>query len=51
MRGHRFHLDQPLQHYWRDLNTACLHAFRDWDTTRELVGRQHLGLPLKHPLL
>lgn len=46
-----FHLDQPLQRYWRDLNTACSHAFWDWDSTRELVGRQHLGLPLKHPLL
>lgn len=46
-----FHLDQPLQRYWRDLNTTCSHAFWDWDTTRELVGRQYLGLPLKHPLL
>lgn len=46
-----FHLDRPLQLYWRDLNTACSHAFWDWDTTRELVGRQHLGLPIKHPLV
>lgn len=46
-----FHLDRPLQRYWRDLNTACSHAFWDWDSTRELVGRQHLGLPLKHPLV
>ncbi len=46
-----FHLDQPLQRYWRDLNTTCSHAFWDWDTTRELVGRQQLGLPVRHPLL
>lgn len=46
-----FHLDQPLQRYWRDLNTVCSHAFWDWDTTRELVGRQQLGLEPNHPLV
>lgn len=46
-----FHLDQPIQRYWRDLNTVCSHAFWDWDTTRELVGRQQLGLEPNHPLV
>ncbi len=46
-----FHLDQPLQRIWRDLNTVCSHAFWDWDATRELTGRQHFGLPLNHPLV
>jgi alkylation response protein AidB-like acyl-CoA dehydrogenase len=46
-----FHVDQPLQRFWRDLNTVCSHAFWDWDTTRELVGRQQLGLEPNHPLV
>ena len=46
-----FHLDQPLQRFWRDLNTVCSHAFWDWDSTRELVGRQQLGLEPNHPLV
>ncbi|MCC7258785.1 MAG: hypothetical protein IT486_10490 [Gammaproteobacteria bacterium] len=46
-----FHLSQPLQRYWRDLNTVCSHAFWDWDTSRELVGRRQLDLPVKHPLV
>ncbi len=46
-----FHEDQALQRIWRDLNTVCSHAFWDWDATRELVGRQHFGLPLNHPLV
>lgn len=46
-----FHLDQPLQRIWRDLNTVCSHAFWDWDVTCEITGRQHLGLPLNHPLV
>lgn len=46
-----FHVDQPLQRIWRDLNTVCSHAFWDWDVSRELTGRQHLGLPLNHPLV
>jgi 3-hydroxy-9,10-secoandrosta-1,3,5(10)-triene-9,17-dione monooxygenase len=46
-----FHVQQPLQRHWRDLNTVCSHAFWDWDITCELTGRQHLGLPLKHPLV
>lgn len=45
-----FHNDQPLQRIWRDLNTVCVHAFVDWDATRELHGKHHLGLPLTYPL-
>lgn len=46
-----FHDSQPLQRIWRDLNMVCSHAFWDWDATRELTGRQHLGLPLNNPLV
>lgn len=46
-----FHESQPLQRIWRDLNMVCSHAFWDWDATRELTGRQHLGLALNHPLV
>lgn len=46
-----FHLDQPLQRIWRDINTVCSHAFWDWDVTCEITGRDHLGLPLNHPLV
>lgn len=46
-----YHLDQPLQRIWRDLNTVCSHAFWDWDVSREAVGRQMLGLPTNHPLV
>lgn len=45
-----FHLGQPIQRYWRDLNTVCSHAFWDWDITRELVGRKQFGLDSNHPL-
>ena len=46
-----YHLDQPLQRIWRDLNTVCSHAFWDWDVAREAMGRQHLGLAPNHPLV
>jgi len=46
-----FHLDQPLQRIWRDINAVCSHAFWDWDVTCEITGREHLGLPLNHPLV
>ncbi|WP_317932895.1 acyl-CoA dehydrogenase family protein [Halioxenophilus sp. WMMB6] len=45
-----FHLDKPMQRYWRDLNTLCTHAFWDWDASRELAGRHQLGLEPNHPL-
>lgn len=46
-----FHRNEPLQRFWRDLNTVCSHAFWDWDSTRELIGRQQLGLEPNHPLV
>ncbi|WP_374281402.1 acyl-CoA dehydrogenase family protein [Novosphingobium sp.] len=46
-----YHLDQPLQRIWRDLNTVCSHAFWDWDVSREAAGRQRLGLPQVNPLV
>lgn len=46
-----FHLDQPLQRFWRDMNTLCSHAFWDWDASRELIGRQRLGMEPNHPLV
>lgn len=46
-----FHTGQALQRIWRDLNTVCSHAFWDWDSTCELVGRHHLGLAPNHPLV
>lgn len=46
-----FHKDQPLQRFWRDMNTVCSHAFWDWDVTREQTGRVALGLEVTHPLV
>jgi alkylation response protein AidB-like acyl-CoA dehydrogenase len=46
-----FHEAQPLQRYWRDLNTVSTHTFWDWDVTREMTGRMKLGLPVMHPLV
>ena len=46
-----FHEDQPLQRIWRDLNTVSTHAFWDWDTSREMAGRQYFDLPVDHPLV
>lgn len=46
-----YHLDQPLQRVWRDLNVVCSHAFWDWDVTREAVGRHRLGLEQVNPLV
>lgn len=46
-----YHLDQPLQRFWRDLNTICSHAFWDWDSSREVVGRNMLQLPVQYPLI
>lgn len=46
-----FHHSQPLQRFWRDLNMICSHAFWDWDSSREVVGRHLLDLPVKNPLV
>lgn len=46
-----FRSDNPLQRYFRDLNTLASHAFVDWQVCRELYGRHYLGLPPNHPLV
>lgn len=46
-----FHLDSPIQRYFRDLNTLATHVFCDWDTSRELLGRDRLGLAPNHPIV
>lgn len=46
-----FHLDSPIQRYFRDLNTLATHVFCDWDTSRELLGRSRLGLAPNHPIV
>ena len=46
-----FQTDHPLQRYFRDLTTLSTHAFWNWDTTRESVGRDQLGLELNNPLV
>ena len=33
-----------VQRFWRDANTAALHASLDWDTLSALYGAQQLGL-------
>ncbi len=33
-----------VQRFWRDANTAALHASIDWDTLSALYGTQQLGL-------
>lgn len=46
-----FHLDSPIQRYFRDLNTLATHVFCDWDSSRELLGRDRLGLAPNHPIV
>ncbi len=46
-----YHVDQPIQRIWRDLNTVASHAFWDWDVTAEQTGRHHFGLPFTNPLV
>lgn len=46
-----FHVAQPMQRIWRDLNTVASHAFWDWDVSREQLGRHHFGLPPTNPLV
>lgn len=45
-----FSKDEPLQRFFRDINTLATHAFLDWDTSRELYGRHRFGLEPNHPL-
>ena len=46
-----FHIDSPIQRAFRDLNMLSNHAFWDWDASRELVGRDFLGLEPNNPLI
>lgn len=46
-----FHLDSPIQRFFRDLNTLATHVFCDWDSSRELLGRDRLGLAPNHPIV
>jgi thioesterase domain-containing protein/alkylation response protein AidB-like acyl-CoA dehydrogenase/acyl carrier protein len=46
-----FRSDAPLQRYFRDLNMLAGHAFWDWESCREQLGRLHLGLEPNHPLI
>ncbi len=46
-----FQADLPLQRFFRDMNMLATHAFFEWDTSREQVGRFALGLDPTTPLL
>jgi alkylation response protein AidB-like acyl-CoA dehydrogenase len=46
-----FHLDSPIQRYFRDLNLLASHVFCEWDSSRELLGRDRLGLAPNHPIV
>lgn len=41
----------PLQRFFRDLNMLATHAFYEWDTCREQLGRACIGLEPNHPLV
>jgi len=46
-----FSRDAPLQRFFRDLNMLSTHAFWDWDSAREQLGRNRLGLDPTYLLL
>jgi alkylation response protein AidB-like acyl-CoA dehydrogenase len=46
-----FHMDSPIQRFFRDLNSMATHVFCDWDSSRELLGRDRLGLEPNHPIV
>lgn len=46
-----FAVQAPIQRFFRDINMLANHAFWDWDASRELLGRHHLGLPPNNPLV
>lgn len=46
-----FHLDSPIQRFFRDINTIATHVFCEWDSSRELLGRDRLGLEPNHPIV
>lgn len=41
----------PMQRYFRDFNMLATHAFYEWDTCRDQLGRTRLGLEPNHPLV
>lgn len=49
--AHSFHRAEPLQRFFRDLNMLASHAFWEWDTAREQLGRNRVGLDPTYPLL
>lgn len=46
-----FALSAPIQRFFRDLNMLATHAFYEWDTCRELLGRHLVGLEPNNPLV
>lgn len=46
-----FATEAPVQRFFRDLNMLATHAFYEWDTCRELVGRACLDLEPNNPLV
>ena len=46
-----FDTEAPLQRFFRDFNMLATHAFYEWDTCRELAGRDRLGLEPNNPLV
>lgn len=45
-----FHVDAPIQRFFRDLNMLATHAFIDREAAYELYGRHTLGLEPNYPL-
>ena len=45
-----FHINVPLQRYFRDLNMLATHVFIDREIAYELFGRHRLGLAPNNPL-
>ena len=49
--GKSFQTKSPLQAHFRDINTLSVHAFWDWQVSREQFGRGVVGLKPTHPLI
>ena len=45
-----FHVDAPIQRFFRDLNMLATHAFIEREAAYELYGRHTLGLEPNYPL-
>lgn len=46
-----FRTDEPIQRFFRDINTVAIHAYWDWETGYEQIGRHQAQLPPNHPLI